>query len=64
MAETKTLEYKVKKGDLKELLFRMDMIPVSIALAQAAESDGEHPDLRSRVTQFLASGLGMAGIAP
>ena len=36
----KLLEYKVKKGDLKELLFRMDMIPVSIALAQAAKESG------------------------
>ena len=33
----KLLEYKVKKSDLDELLFRMDMIPVSIALAQAAK---------------------------
>ena len=42
----KLLEYKVKKGDLKELLFRMDTIPVSIALAQAQKKvDGEHPDL-------------------
>ncbi len=36
----KLLEYKVKKGDLKELFFRMDMIPVSIALAQAAKESG------------------------
>ena len=36
----KLLEYKVKKGDLKELTFRMDMIPVSIALAQAAKESG------------------------
>ena len=36
----KLLEYKVKKGDLKELIFRMDMIPVSIALAQAAKESG------------------------
>ena len=36
----KLLEYKVKKGDLKELMFRMDMIPVSIALAQAAKESG------------------------
>ena len=36
----KLLEYKVKKSDLKELLFRMDMIPVSIALAQAAKESG------------------------
>tara|TARA_B100001121_G_scaffold308615_1_gene333159 strand:+ start:582 stop:2126 length:1545 start_codon:yes stop_codon:yes gene_type:complete len=36
----KLLEYKVKKSDLKELMFRMDMIPVSIALAQAAKESG------------------------
>ncbi len=36
----KLLEYKVKKGNLDELMFRMDMIPVSIALAQAAKESG------------------------
>ena len=36
----KLLEYKVKKSDLKELLLRMDMIPTSIALAQAAKESG------------------------
>ncbi len=36
----KLLEYKVKKSDLKELMVRMDMIPVSIALAQAAKESG------------------------
>ena len=36
----KLLEYKVKKSNLNELLFRMDMIPVSIALAQAAKESG------------------------
>ena len=36
----KLLEYKVKKSNLDELLFRMDMIPVSIALAQAAKESG------------------------
>ena len=36
----KLLEYKVKKGDLKELLIRMDIIPTSIALAQAAKESG------------------------
>ena len=36
----KLLEYKVKKGNLDELLFKMDMIPVSIALAQAAKESG------------------------
>ena len=36
----KLLEYKVKKGNLDKLLIRMDMIPVSIALAQAAKESG------------------------
>ena len=36
----KLLEYKVKKGDLKELVARMDIIPTSIALAQAAKESG------------------------
>ena len=36
----KLLEYKVKKGDLKELMLRIDVIPVSIALAQAAKESG------------------------
>ena len=36
----KLLEYKVKKGNLDELLNRMDMIPASIALAQAAKESG------------------------
>ena len=36
----KLLEYKVKKSDLAELMTRMDIIPVSIALAQAAKESG------------------------
>ena len=36
----KLLEYKVKKGNLKELLVRIDIIPTSIALAQAAKESG------------------------
>ena len=36
----KLLEYKVKKGDLDELLMRIDIIPTSIALAQAAKESG------------------------
>ena len=36
----KLLEYKVKKGDLNELIIRMDVIPTSIALAQAAKESG------------------------
>ena len=36
----KFLEYKVKKGNIKELNSKMDIIPVSIALAQAAKESG------------------------
>ena len=36
----KLLEYKVKKGNIKELVVRMDIIPTSIALAQAAKESG------------------------
>ena len=36
----KLLEYKVKKNDLEKLMVRMDVIPVSIALAQAAKESG------------------------
>ena len=36
----KFLEYKVKKGSVEELKNRMDMIPVSLALAQAAKESG------------------------
>ena len=36
----KLLEYKVKKGNLQELLVRIDIIPTSIALAQAAKESG------------------------
>ena len=36
----KLKEYKVLKGDIRELEKRMDVIPVSIALAQAAKESG------------------------
>ena len=36
----KFLEYKVKKGSVNELKNRMDIIPTSIALAQAAKESG------------------------
>jgi uncharacterized FlgJ-related protein len=36
----KLLEYKVKKGNMDELLLRIDIIPTSIALAQAAKESG------------------------
>ena len=34
------MEYKVKKSNVEELELRMDIIPVSIALAQAAKESG------------------------
>jgi Bax protein len=36
----KLLEYKVKKGNMEELMTRIDIIPTSIALAQAAKESG------------------------
>ena len=36
----KLLEYKVKKGNMNELAIRMDIVPTSIALAQAAKESG------------------------
>ena len=36
----KLLEYKVKKGNMNELLNRLDIIPTSIAIAQAAKESG------------------------
>ena len=36
----KFLEYKVKKGNVGELNLKMDIIPTSIALAQAAKESG------------------------
>jgi Bax protein len=36
----KFLEYKVKKGSVDELKTKMDIIPASIALAQAAKESG------------------------
>ena len=36
----KLLEYKVKKGNMNELVSRVDIIPTSIALAQAAKESG------------------------
>jgi Bax protein len=36
----KFLEYKVKKGNVEELTIKMDIIPASIALAQAAKESG------------------------
>ena len=36
----KLLEYKVKKGKIEELVERIDIIPTSIALAQAAKESG------------------------
>ena len=56
----KSREYKISKLDLNELNKRMDVIPVSIALAQAAKESGTgvHLDLLWKVMQYLGNGLG------
>ena len=55
----------MKKGDLKELLFRMDMVPVSIALAQAAKESGWGTSrFALRVMPYLVNGLGMDKVSP
>ena len=58
MVKAKTLEYKVKKEILKELLVRIDIIPTSIALAQAAKK--VVGDIRFALEEMpsLVSGLG------
>ena len=57
----KLREYKVKNSDMKELAKRMDTIPVSIALAQAAKESGWGTSrFALEVTQFLVNGLGLA----
>ena len=40
MVKAETFRVQGKKGNLKELLVRMDIIPTSIALAQAAKESG------------------------
>ena len=55
----KLLEYKVKKGNIDELYLRMDIIPTSIALAQAAKESGWGTSgLHWREMQFLDNGRG------
>ena len=59
----KLLEYKVKKGDLNELRVRMDIIPVSIALAQAAKKVvGVLLGLHLKVMLFMVTGPGVVKV--
>ena len=59
MVKTKTLEYKVKKGP-RRIDDKNDMIPVSIALAQAAKESGWGTSrFALREMQSLDNGLGM-----
>ena len=56
----KLLEYKVKKGDMKDLMVKMDIIPVSIALAQAAKESGWGTSrFALEGNAILVNGLGM-----
>ena len=58
----KFLEYKVKRGNIDKLKNRMDIIPVSIALAQAAKRVvGGLLDF-ARVMQSLDNGHGMGKV--
>ena len=57
----KLREYKVKNSDISELNKRMDIIPVSIALAQAAKESGWGTSrFALEEMQFLANGHGQA----
>ena len=56
----KLLEYKVKNGKLEELEKRMDIIPTSLALAQAAKESGWGTSrLHLRAMQCLVNGPGL-----
>ena len=57
--DKKYKQYGIPSKDLSTLKIRMDEIPVSLALAQAAKETGwELQDLRKKVTRYLVSGLG------
>ena len=57
--DKKYKQYGIPSKDLSTLKIRMDEIPVSLALAQAAKETGwEVQDLRKKVTRYLVSGLG------
>ena len=59
----KLREYKVKNSDMKELNKRMDIIPVSIALAQAAKESGWGTSrFALKVMQYLGNGLGQVKV--
>ena len=54
----KSREYKISKLDLNELNKRMDVIPVSIALAQAAKESGWGTSISLEGNAYLGNGLG------
>ena len=59
MVTVKILEYKVK-GNVEELKIKMDIIPVSIALAQAAKESGWGTSrFALEGNAHLVNGLGM-----
>ena len=52
-------QYGVAKNDLTTLKIRMDEIPVSLAIAQAAkETGGEPQGLHKKEMHYLVNGLG------
>ena len=61
----KFLEYKVKKGSVDEFKLRMDIIPASIALAQAAKESGWGTSrFALEGNAIFDSGLDRRGIEP
>ena len=61
--DKKYKQYGVPSKDLTILKIRMDEIPVSLAIAQAAKETGwEHLDLRRRAMLCLDNGHGLARV--
>ena len=64
MADLKFKQW-YKNNDLARLKIRMDEIPVSLAIAQAAkETDGGVQDLHKKEMHYLAADLVREGIRP
>ena len=58
--EKKYKQYGIPSRDLSILKRRMDIVPVSLALAQAAKrQDREHQDLHNKETLYLDNGHGL-----
>ena len=61
--ELKFKQYGINNNDLTKLKIRMDEIPVSLAIAQAAKETGwEARGLRKKVMHYLDSGHGQVKV--